>query len=232
MPVPSSSLTALVDDSDPVLGELAAFPAAPAGLLQCLAKVTDPRKRRGVRHPITGIVVLALAATLAGAQSFVAIGEWVVDTEEADLAALGMGHVLPCESTIRRYLQRLDPGVLDALIGAWMWLRTSHSEGRRIIALDGKSLRGARDAAGHMTHLLAALCQHTGTVLGAAKAMMTRTGLPASPMRLRSAAATRGVGPIAANAHRRPTVRPRAGTAGTARPARSPAVGMADCFTP
>ncbi len=39
-------------------------------------------------------------------------------------------------------------------------------EGRRVIACDGKSLRGARDAAGHLTHLLSALCQHTGTVLG------------------------------------------------------------------
>ncbi len=76
MPVPSSSLTTIVDDSDPVLGELAEVPAAPAGLLECFAKVTDPRKRRGVRH---SIVALALAATLAGAQSFVAIGEWVAD---------------------------------------------------------------------------------------------------------------------------------------------------------
>jgi len=112
-----------------------------------------------VRHSITAItaiVALALAATLAGAQSFVAIGEWVADAGDADLAALGIGHVLACESTIRRCLQRLDPGVLDALIGAWMWLRTSHTEGRRIIAFDGKSLRGARDAAGHLTHLLAA----------------------------------------------------------------------------
>jgi len=154
MPVPSFSLTTIVDDSDSVLGELAEVPAAPAGLLECLAKVTGPRKRRGVRHSITAIVALALAATLAGAQSFVAIGEWVADAGDADLAALGIGHVLPCESTIRRCLQRLDPGVLDALIGAWMWLRTSHTEGRRIIALDGKSLRGARDAAGHLTHLL------------------------------------------------------------------------------
>jgi len=53
----------------PVLGELAEVPAAPAGLLECLAKVTDPRKRRGVRHSITAVVALALAATLAGAQS-------------------------------------------------------------------------------------------------------------------------------------------------------------------
>ncbi len=47
-----------------------------------------------------------------------------------------------------------------------MWLQTSMRDGRRVIALDGKSLLGARDAAGHLTHLLSALCQHTGTVLG------------------------------------------------------------------
>jgi len=57
MPASSSSLTAvLVDDSDPELGELAAIPAAPPGLWECLQKVTDPRKRRGVRRPITGVL--------------------------------------------------------------------------------------------------------------------------------------------------------------------------------
>ena len=46
-----------------------------------------------------------------------------------------------------------------------MWLRTSVIGGRRVIAFDGKTLRGARDAAGNLVHLLAGLCQHTGTVL-------------------------------------------------------------------
>ena len=167
MPALSSSPTAvLVDDSDPELGELAAVPAAPPGLWECLQKVTDPRKRRGVRHPITGVLAMALAATLAGAQSFLGIAEWAADAGPGELAALGLRGVVPCESTIRRCLQRLDPGSLDALIGGWMWLQTSMLEGRRVIACDGKSLRGARDAAGHLTHLLSALCQHTGTVLG------------------------------------------------------------------
>jgi len=38
-------------------------------------------------------------------------------------------------------------------------------DGRRVIVLDGRSLRGARDAAGNLTHLLSAQDQHTGTVL-------------------------------------------------------------------
>jgi len=128
MPASSSSpTTVLVDDSDPVLGELAAVPAAPPGLLQCLQKVTDPRKRRGVRHPITGVIAVALAATLAGAQSFLGIAEWATDAGAGELAALGLGGVVPCESTIRRCLQRLDPSSLDALIGGWMWFPDQHA---------------------------------------------------------------------------------------------------------
>ena len=79
-----------VDDSDPVVGELAAVPAAPPGLLQCLQKVRDPRKRRGVRHPITGVLAVALAATLAGAQSFLGIAEWAADAGPGELTALGL----------------------------------------------------------------------------------------------------------------------------------------------
>ncbi|CAG7641410.1 hypothetical protein E143388_08295 [Rhodococcus opacus] len=34
-----------------------------------------------------------------------------------------------------------------------------------MIAFDGKTLRGAKDTAGNLTHLLAGICQRTGTVL-------------------------------------------------------------------
>lgn len=40
------------------------------------------------------------------------------------------------------------PPKLDRLIGAWMWLHTATIGGQRAIACDGKTLRGARDAAG------------------------------------------------------------------------------------
>ena len=136
MPASSSSLMTVVDDDDPVLGEWGEVPGAPAGLWECLQKLADPRKPRGVRHPIAGIVALALAATLAGAQSFVAIDEWVADVGDTDLAVLGIEGTLPSESTIRRALQRLDPARLDALIGAWMWLRTHTSGQRRVIAVN------------------------------------------------------------------------------------------------
>ena len=163
--VPSSLILSLVDDSDPLLGELADVPAAPDGLLELIAKVPDPRKPRGKRHGLAGVLAIALTATLAGARSFVAIAEWATDVAPGVLARLGVTGTVPCESTIRRCLQRLAPDDLDKLIGAWMWLRTATIQGRRVIAFDGKTLRGARDAAGNLVHLLAGLCQTTGTVL-------------------------------------------------------------------
>lgn len=166
MPAVSSSPTwTVVDDSDPLLGELAEVPPAPDGLIELLARVPDPRKRRGIRHGLTGVLAVALSAVIAGAQSFVAIAEWATDATPEALARLGITGAVPSESTIRRCLQRLAPDQLDQLIGAWMWLRTSTIAGRRVVAFDGKSLRGARDAAGNLVHLLAGLCQTTGTVL-------------------------------------------------------------------
>ena len=46
-----------------------------------------------------------------------------------------------------------------------MWLHTSTIGDRRVIAFDGKTLRGARGAAGNLVHLLAGLCQQSGAVL-------------------------------------------------------------------
>ncbi len=81
MPAVSSSPTlCLVDDSDPLVGELADVPAAPGGLLELIAQVPDPRKPRGKRHGLAAILGIALAATLTGARSFVAIAEWAADT--------------------------------------------------------------------------------------------------------------------------------------------------------
>lgn len=162
---PSSPTLSLVDDSDPLLGELTDVPVAATGLLELIAKVPDPRKLRGRRHTLAGVLGIALAATLAGARSFVAIAEWATDAAPAVLAHLNVTGPVPCESTIRRCLQRLAPDEFDQLIAVWMWLRTAIVSGRRVIAFDGKTLRGARDAAGNLVHLLAGLCQHTGAVL-------------------------------------------------------------------
>jgi hypothetical protein len=81
VPALSSSLIS------PALGQVADLPAgdrellaaAQLSLLEHLARVPDPRKRRGVRHSLSSVLAAAIAAVMAGAQSFTAIGEWIAD---------------------------------------------------------------------------------------------------------------------------------------------------------
>lgn len=70
----------------------------------------------------------------------------------------------------RRLFTRLDPEVLDAVIGAWMWTTTTVVKGRRVIAVDGKTIRGARRAGVVTPHLVAAFDHPRGVVIGQAAA--------------------------------------------------------------
>ena len=136
-------------------------------VLSVLARVADPRARRGVRHQLAVILALAVCAVLAGARSFTAIAEWAADADEATRAGLGVTGVVPCESTFRRTLQNLDADAFDDQVGAWAQQRTvPPPSGRRVVAVDGKTLRGSGVAGEPARHLLAALDHAHGVVLG------------------------------------------------------------------
>lgn len=138
-----------------------------ASLIEVLQDIRDPRARRGVRHRLPGIVAVALAAVMAGSRSFAAIGQWAGELTGAQLAELGLPRgVAPDASTFRKVLARLDAGALDQLAGAFMWTRTRVAGGRRVIAIDGKTVRGARTAGTAAPHLVSAFDHATGAVLG------------------------------------------------------------------
>jgi len=137
-------------------------------LLSALETVPDPRDRRGVRYPLVGVLALAVTATIAGCRSFAAIGQWAAATTAEHLAMFGLaGTSAPDESTLRKLFARLDADALDTALVAWMWTRTVVAGARRVIALDGKTVRGARRRPdGTAPHLVAAFDHGAGAVLG------------------------------------------------------------------
>lgn len=155
-------------------------------LLAVFADVPDPRDPRGVRHRLATVLTLAQAAVVAGARSLLAISEWVADADRETLTRLGIGDVrgLPCETTIRRTLAAVDADDLDARLGAWMATRTGTVAGRQVIAVDGKSLRGATGSDGNMPHLLSALTHDTGVVTGQLAVDAKTNEIPALPVLL------------------------------------------------
>ena len=150
-------------------------------LREVLEGVADPRDRRGVRHALTAVLCLAVVGVLAGCRTLGAMREHVADLEPADLGALGLeaGRALPSESTIRRVLQRVNADDLDARVSSWLRTRVGAIGGRRVIAVDGKTMRGARGAGERAPHLLAALDQAGGVVVGQRRVADKSNEIPA-----------------------------------------------------
>ena len=141
--------------------------------------VPDPRSPRGVRHGVLAVLLIGACAVLAGARSLVAVAEYAHDAGQVVLEVLGVGVVVPHESTIRRVLQQIDAPALEAALQMWALAQlgaqipdagTPAREQRRVWALDGKTVRGARarDAEGNVSqpHLVSVIDQASGAVLG------------------------------------------------------------------
>jgi predicted transposase YbfD/YdcC len=188
VPAVSSSLIgpALGQVGDLPAGDLARLAGQWPGLREHLAEVPDPRDPRGVRHMLTSLLLVAVAAVLAGARSFTAIGEWAADAPPRVLAALGVRYdplgrrfQPPDEATIRRVLEAVDAASLEAAVGSWLAARLragrppagAGQRERRAVAVDGKAVRGTRHASGdgQARHLLAAVDQQAGAVLAPAE---------------------------------------------------------------
>ncbi len=135
-------------------------------LLDLLAQVPDPRKRRGRRHALAGLLAVGIAAVIAGSRSFAAIGQWAADAGPEALAVLGAARGPAEESTFRRAFALVSADVLDRVLGAWLWTRAVLAGGRLVIAIDGKTVRGAKSKEGKAPHLVAALAHGIGAVLG------------------------------------------------------------------
>jgi hypothetical protein len=145
------------------------------GLLARLGRVPDHRKRRGVRHQLASVLAIAACATLSGARSVAAISEWAADAPQDVLARLGakyhparQRYIAPHDATIRRAVAAVDADALDRVIGEWLLdqVRAGQLEERQlVVAVDGKSLRGARQDDGRPVHLFAAMVQGERAVI-------------------------------------------------------------------
>ena len=74
---------------------------------------------------------------------------------------------------------RLDTAVVDRQLAVLAWCRTRQVGGRRVVAIDGKTVRGARTAAMSAPHLVAALDHDSRVVLGQRAIMEKSNEIPA-----------------------------------------------------
>ena len=159
-------------------------PAAPAtvtkardDLLKLFGSVSDGRSGQGRDHPVAAVLALAAAAVVAGMKGYTAIAGWVRDVPPPVLADLYLRAGAspappPSKATIWRVVTDADADAFDATVGSWLMsslLGEPAAQGAEgddpaelmPVRLDGKTVRGAKDAEGNQRHLLAALVGRT-----------------------------------------------------------------------
>lgn len=143
-----------------------------ASLYEAFAAVPDPRSRLGRSYSLASLLSLAAVAMLCGCRSLYAIAQWGRDYNH--LAPLlgftravrhGDGHRTPCVSELHTVFAALDVAAFEAALTGWIVAQGVADLDQRVVALDGKTLRGSQGHQVPGVHLLAAYCRDVEAVL-------------------------------------------------------------------
>lgn len=114
------------------------------------ADVPDPRDINA-QHDLTEMLFIAVAATLCGADSCAAFAEFGRAKQPLLRRFLDLKHGVPSHDTFSRVFRILDPRALEAALGRFVAEigralgHTAQPAAGRVVAVDGKRLRGAYD---------------------------------------------------------------------------------------
>lgn len=156
-----------------------------ASLLQVLREIPDPRHRRGVRHSKLSLLAIAVTSVLSGIRSLEGMAQWAQECTQGELQRLGCRRhprtrrfQAPSEPALRRFLQRIDADSVDRRLGQWVGgLCVSDQEP---VAIDGKTVRGARREDGSQVHLLSAVLQSSGLTVAQLEVDSKSNEIPAA----------------------------------------------------
>lgn len=134
-------------------------------------RITDTRKSWGLRFPLEGILGLLVAGLIAGNQTVEDIAAWARNLPEAVLRRFHCQYSrkhgvyrAPCANTYRYCLQDIDPNELERIAVEWLGacgINTTNT----VIAIDGKTIRGAVDSDGNMPKLVSMYLPEHGVVI-------------------------------------------------------------------
>jgi hypothetical protein len=155
-------------------------------LTKFLLQIPEHRKPRGVRHRRRSILAVSICAIMCNAWSFAAIAEWGGRCSQNMLKRLSCRYntktkqyIPPSEPTIRRFLQNVDAESVDKALSSWF---QSICDKDSPIAVDGKTLCGARQSNGKQVHLLSAFLHEQGMVLAQTQVDRKTNEIPMVPI--------------------------------------------------
>ena len=136
-------------------------------LVQYFGAIEDPRCSGTVGHRLLDIVVIAVCAVVACAESWCDIALYGRSKLAWFRTFLELPNGIPSPDTFRRVFMLSDPDAFEAGFTAWVGSLVAGFE-REVVAIDGKTLRRSFDhgRAPSPLHLVSAWASEPGLVLG------------------------------------------------------------------
>jgi predicted transposase YbfD/YdcC len=143
---------------------------SPKTLVEHFSSITDPRMDRTKRHKLIDILVIAICATISGAegwQEFELFGQAKLDWFKSFLE---LPNGIPSDDTFRRVFARISPRQFQQCFLEWVCSVYELTQGQ-VIAIDGKQSRRSYDRASGKTaiHMVSAWASENQMVRGQAK---------------------------------------------------------------
>lgn len=138
-------------------------------LVGYFSDLPDPRMVNKCRHLLVDIVVIAICATIANADSWEDIAEFAEGKASWLKHWLALPNGIPSADTFRRVFEQLDSQAFQTRFQEWVQAVFRVSAGQ-VIAMDGKVVRGTCDAQGQGgLHLVSAWATLNGLTLAQVK---------------------------------------------------------------
>src|SRR5918993_3292690 len=137
------------------------------GLAACFAGLADPRATRRCDHRLIDILVVAVCAVIACAESWEDIALYGRSKQAWLASFLALPNGIPSHDTFRRVFMLIDPDAFEVCFTRWVqaWARGVAREG---VAVDGKTVRrsGSRRHDHGPLHVVSAWASEQGLALG------------------------------------------------------------------
>lgn len=144
------------------------MPQEQVELLGYLSIVRDPRLDRKKLHPLSDILFLSVCAGLCGCDTWEDIYDFAVIREDWLKQYISLPNGIPSPDTIARVFSLLNPKEFETGFRNWV-LSLYTIEEAKVIAIDGKRVRGSYGSGKSAIHMVGAFATEAGLALAQVK---------------------------------------------------------------